>query len=75
MGENKKGFRKFEYKRALVARKIYHVVGTPTLRNFKTMIRQNIIHNFPVTVEDINIAEKIFVPDMSTFNGRTTRQR
>ena len=39
------------------------------------MIRQNIIQNFSVTVEDIEIAEKIFGPDVSTLKVKTTRQR
>ena len=39
------------------------------------MIRQNIIQNFPVTVEDIEMAEKIFGPDVSTLKVKTTRQR
>ena len=38
------------------------------------MIRQNIIQNFPVTVEDIEIAENIFGPDLSTLKERTTGQ-
>ena len=37
------------------------------------MIRRNIIHNFTVTVEDIDIAEKIFGPDVYTLKGITTR--
>ena len=39
------------------------------------MIRQNIIQNLPVMVEDIDIAEKIFGNDVSTLKGITTRQR
>ena len=39
------------------------------------IIRQNIIQNVPITVEDIDIAENIFGPDMTTLKGRTTRQR
>ena len=39
------------------------------------MIRQNIIKNYPVTVEYIEIAEKIFGQDVSTLKGRKTRQR
>ena len=50
------------------------MVGVPTFRNLKLMVRQNIIHNFPVRVEYIEIAEKIFCPDMYTLKGRTTRQ-
>ena len=38
------------------------------------MIRQNIINNCPVTVEDIEIVEKIFGPDFSTLKGITMRQ-
>ena len=45
------------------------------MQYLKIMIRQNTIHNFLVTVEDIEIAEKVFGPDMSTLKGRTTRQR
>ena len=57
-----------------MARKLYHIVGAPTLQNLKTMIRQNIIQNFPVTVEEIEILDKIFGPDVSTLKERTTRQ-
>ena len=39
------------------------------------MIRQKIIQNFPVTVEDIEIAEKIFGTYMSTLKGITTIKR
>ena len=53
-----------------MARNIYHVVEAPTLINLKMMIRKNIIQNFPVTVEDIEIAEKIFGPDVSTLKHR-----
>ena len=50
------------------------MVGAPTLQNLKVIIRQDIIQNFPVTVEDIEIAEKISGPGMSTLKGRTMRQ-
>ena len=63
------------YKRSLVASKFYQMVGVPTLQIFNMMIRQNIIQNFPVTVEGIGIAENIFDLDVSTLKVRTTRQR
>ena len=37
------------------------------------MIRQNIIQSFLVMVEYIDIAEKIFGPDVSNLKVRTTR--
>ena len=39
------------------------------------MISQNIIQNFPVRVENIEIEEKIFGPVVSTLKGRTMRKR
>ena len=39
------------------------------------MIRQNIIQSFPVIVYDIDIAENIFGPDMSTLRAITEIQR
>ena len=45
------------------------------MENFKHILRQNIIWNCPVTVEDVNIAEKIFGPDMDTLKGKSTRKK
>jgi hypothetical protein len=35
----------------------------------------NAIKNNPVTTKDIEIAEKIFGPDISSLKGKTTRQK
>jgi hypothetical protein len=36
------------------------------------IIQMNAIKNNPVTKEDVNIAEKIFGPDVATLKGKTT---
>ena len=74
VGENRNGFSERQKKRVLATRNIYHMVGAPSLRKLKMMIRQNIIQNFPVAVEEIEILDKIFGPDVSTLKERTTRQ-
>ena len=38
------------------------------------MISQNIIHNCPGMIEDIEIAKNIFCRDVYTLKGKTTRQ-
>jgi hypothetical protein len=43
------------------------------MNNFKSLLEINVIQNFPVTVEDVNISEKIFGPDMSSLKGKSTR--
>ena len=45
------------------------------MQKLNMTIRQNIIRNFPVTLEYIDIAENKFGPDVYTLNERTTRQR
>ena len=39
------------------------------------MISHKIVQSLPVTVEDIETAEKIFDPGVSSLKGRTKRQR
>jgi hypothetical protein len=55
------------------ARKLSHIIGTPTMQNFKSLLQMNVIKNSPVTVEDINIDEEIFGPDVSSLRGKSTR--
>ena len=52
-----------QFESATEAIKLYHIVGTTTVmkEHCKSLFRMDIIKNCPaVTVEDINIAEKIF---------------
>ena len=64
-----------QFEKAKEARKLYHIIGTPTIENFKALIKMNAIANCPVTVEDIKIAEKIFGPDISSLKGKVQDQR
>ncbi len=71
--DNRKGYTQKQYDAAKRARALYHNVGGPSYKNFKHMIRMNAIKDCPVTVEDANLAEKIFGPDVATLKGKTTR--
>ena len=73
--ENKKFFTDRQIERAKAARKLYHALGTPSLNDFKSIIKTNAIKNLPVTLDDINIAEKIFGTDIGALKGKTTRQK
>ena len=71
--ENKQGFTQRQFEKAKAARELYHNLGSPTIENFKALLRMNTIKNNPITLEDVNNAEAIFGPAMSTLKGKTTR--
>ena len=72
--ENKIGYTKQQVERAKAARKLYHIVGPPTVEAFKAMLKGNVIKNCPVTSADVDIAEKLYGPAISTLKGKTTRK-
>jgi hypothetical protein len=74
VNENKIGYSKRKFEDAKVARKLYHILGCPTVEN-KAILRQNIIKNCPVTIEDVVTAEKIFGPDIGSLKGKSTRSK
>jgi hypothetical protein len=73
--ENRMGYSQKQFERAKRARRLYHIVGCPTVDNFKHILRQNIIKNCPVTPADVNVTEKIFGGDIGALKGKTTRRR
>ncbi|KAL7564642.1 hypothetical protein ACA910_009330 [Epithemia clementina (nom. ined.)] len=73
--ENKRMFTPRQVKRAKTARALYYAIGTPSLKDFKMIVQSNVIRNNPVTVEDIDLAEQIFGPDIGSLKGKLTRKR
>ena len=55
------------------ARKLYQIIGTPSIKDFKAIVQGNLIKNCPITIDDINLAEKIFGKDIPAIKGKTTR--
>ena len=53
-----------------LARKIYSNVWIPTVMNFKQMVFTSMISDFPITVEDIRNAEKLYGPLMESLKGK-----
>jgi hypothetical protein len=73
--EDRAGYTQRQFEQAKRARELYHIVGTPTIETFKTLIKMNAIRNCPVTMEDVNIAKNIFGADMSSLKGKSTRRK
>jgi len=73
--KNWKGYTLQQFERAKEARKLYHIIGTPTMKSFRLLLQMNVIKNCPMTVEDVSIAEKISGPDVSSLKGKSTRRK
>jgi len=71
--ENKIWYTPQQIERANLARKLYHVIGSPSIEAFKGILR-DLIKNCPVTIADVDIAERICGPSISMLKGKTTQQ-
>ena len=69
------GFTQREVDRAVRARKLYHDLGAENISNVKMWVRSNQGKNVPVTVEDLNLADKIFKADVATCKGKSARPK
>lgn len=58
LAENRGNYSANQFDRAKKARKLYHVVGAPSVKNFKMILRSNQIRNCTVTEKDVDLAEK-----------------
>jgi hypothetical protein len=73
--ENRLFFTSPQFDRAKRARQLYHTLGSPSIKDFKGIIRMNCFKDNPVTTEDVDIAEAIFGPDIGVIKGKTTHHR
>jgi hypothetical protein len=53
-------FSQRQIENAKKARELYMKIGTLSMADFKNIIKMNGIQNCPITIENINIAEKIW---------------
>jgi hypothetical protein len=67
VAENRQGYTLRQFESAKEARRLYHIVGTPAVEIFYLLLWLNAIKNCLVTVEDVNISERIFGPDILTW--------
>jgi len=57
-----------QFENAKHARRLYQILGRPTVENFKALLRMNMIENCPVNTGDMTIAETIFGPDITGYS-------
>jgi hypothetical protein len=75
VSENKEGFTKRQIKSAELAITLYKTLSYPSMKDFKWVIQSNQIKDCPVTVQDIDVARKIWVKNIAAPKGKTTRSK
>jgi hypothetical protein len=70
ISENKRFFTTAQFEQAKKARDMYHALGTPSVHDFKAIIRMNAVNNNSVTTYEIEMTEKIFRLDISALKGK-----
>jgi hypothetical protein len=75
VSQNLAKFTKREVERAEEARKLFSVLGRPSVKDFISSVRNNIIKNCPISVEDISRAISIWGNDLGAVVGRSTRKK
>jgi hypothetical protein len=60
VSENKTGFTKRQIKCSEIAQNLYKTLRYPSMKDFKWVIRSNQIKDCPVTIQDIDVATKIW---------------
>jgi hypothetical protein len=75
VSKNKEGFTKRQIKGADLARNLYKNLSYPSMKDFKWVIRSNLIKDCPVTVQDIDVALNIYGKNIAALKGKTTRSK
>eukprot|EP00978_Attheya_sp_CCMP212_P031138 scaffold116611_cov32-Attheya_sp.AAC.1 len=73
--DNSSNYTSRDYSRALLARKIQHIIGRPSTRTFMHIVEKNLLPNCPITKRDIVAAEAILGPDVGSLKGKTVRRK
>lgn len=72
VSNNKSKYTKHQVQAADDARKLYHMLGRPSIERFFETLANNYLLNCPVTVDDAKRAEAIYGKDVAFLKGKTT---
>ena len=70
-----KGFSCRELDQERKARRFCHKLVAPSSAQFKALLRQKLVQNFAFQGKEVELAQKIFGPDVSTLKGKSNIPR
>jgi hypothetical protein len=75
ISKNKEGFTKRQIKGAEIVRDLYTTLSYPYMKDFKWLIHSNQINDCPVTVQDVNVAMKIWGKNIAALKGKKMQSK
>jgi hypothetical protein len=57
------------------AKELYQGLRIPSIQNFKSIIRMNMVANNPIITKDFDIFHQIFGPNIKFSEGKTTTKK
>jgi hypothetical protein len=75
VSENKEGFTEIQIKSAELAQTLCNTLSYPSMKDFKWVIQSNQIKDCPVTIQDMDVARKIWGKNIAALKGKTTRSK
>ena len=75
VADRAEGYSKRQVQDAKEAEQFRAVIGYPSTRDYKAMIKGSMLKNCPVLPEDVNRAEEIFGKNVPSLKGKTIRKK
>ena len=69
------GFTRWKIDVFNMARSTMDKIGNPSEADYKGMVRSNMIHHFPVTPDDIDASNKIFIRNITSLKGKPVSRK
>ena len=73
VADNAQFYMKQQVSRAKAAQDLLHAVRCPSMADLKNILKMNSIANCLITLDDVDITEEIYGPDVASLKGKTTR--
>ena len=73
VSDNKEVFKTRHIKGVGFARGLYNTLIYPSDKDYKWVIRRNQTKKFPVTVQDVEVAYQVWVNNIESLKGKTTK--
>ena len=73
--DNSEVFTKKETTASKIARKSNGIIGHISERDFKSMVSNNMIQNFPIAASDVTNSQNMFGPNLTGTRSKTVQQK